>query len=115
MVIDMNETQLKTVAQLRAFLNGTPDVQFQSVGDDMQCNASSAKPAWRGNLLIGGLSSQALVRLVLDGQRVTGEERIPMGARIRDVRQGPDGAIYLLTDQPNGEILRLTPAGTGRD
>jgi glucose/arabinose dehydrogenase len=72
-------------------------------------------PVWRGNLLIGGLSSQALVRLVLDGQRVTGEERIPMGARIRDVRQGPDGAVYLLTDQSNGEILRLTPAGTGRD
>jgi glucose/arabinose dehydrogenase len=72
-------------------------------------------PAWRGNLLIGGLSSQALVRLVLDGQRVTGEERIPMGARIRDVSQGPDGAVYLLTDQSNGEILRLTPAGTGRD
>lgn len=72
-------------------------------------------PAWRGNLLIGGLSSQALVRLVLDGQRVTGEERIPMGARIRDVRQRPDGAVYLLTDQSNGEILRLTPAGTGRD
>src|SRR5918992_524583 len=72
-------------------------------------------PAWRGNLLIGGLSSQALVRLGLDGQRVTGEERIPMGARIRDVRQGPDGAVYLLTDQSNGEILRLTPAGTGRD
>jgi aldose sugar dehydrogenase len=72
-------------------------------------------PGWRGNLLIGGLSSQALVRLVLDGQRVTGEERIPMGARIRDVSQGPDGAVYLLTDQSNGEILRLTPAGTGRD
>jgi aldose sugar dehydrogenase len=72
-------------------------------------------PAWRGNLLIGGLSSQALVRLVLDGQRVTGEEHIPMGARIRDVRQGPDGAVYLLTDQSNGEILRLTPAGIGRD
>ena len=72
-------------------------------------------PVWRGNLLIGGLSSQALVRLVLDGQRVTGEERIPMGARIRDVRQGPDGAVYLLTDQSNGEILRLTPAGTGRN
>jgi glucose/arabinose dehydrogenase len=72
-------------------------------------------PAWRGNLLIGGLSSQALVRLVLDGQRVTGEECIPMDVRIRDVRQGPDGAVYLLTDQSNGEILRLTPAGTGRD
>ena len=72
-------------------------------------------PAWRGNLLIGSLSSQALVRLTLDGQQVTGEERIPMGARIRHVRQGPDGTVYLLTDQPNGEILRLTPAETERD
>jgi aldose sugar dehydrogenase len=71
-------------------------------------------PAWRGNLLIGGLSAQALVRLTLDGQRVTGEERIPLGARIRDVRQGPDGAVYALTDQPDGEILRLTPAGGGQ-
>lgn len=67
-------------------------------------------PAWRGNLLIGGLSSQALVRLTLTGQQVTGEERIPMGARIRQVRQGPGGAVYLLTDQADGRILRLTPA-----
>lgn len=69
-------------------------------------------PAWRGNLLIGGLSSKALVRLTLEGQRVKSEERIPMGARIRHVRQGPDGAVYLLTDRADGEILRLTPAGT---
>jgi len=67
-------------------------------------------PGWKGNLLIGGLSSRALVRLTLDGERVTGEERIPMGARIRNVRQGPDGAVYLLTDQDDGAILRLTPA-----
>ncbi|WP_460035744.1 PQQ-dependent sugar dehydrogenase [Methylothermus subterraneus] len=67
-------------------------------------------PAWRGNLLIGGLSSQALVRLVLKGREVIAEERIPMGARIRHVRQGPDGAVYLLTDQDNGQILRLVPA-----
>lgn len=68
-------------------------------------------PAWRGNLLIGGLSSEALVRLTLDGERVTDEERVDMDARIRHVRQGPDGAVYLLTDQSDGEILRLTPAG----
>ncbi|MEX6505711.1 PQQ-dependent sugar dehydrogenase [Jiella sp. M17.18] len=65
-------------------------------------------PPWDGNLLIGGLSSTALVRLTLDGERVTSEEKIDMGARIRDVGQGPDGALYLLTDQPDGEILRLT-------
>jgi len=66
-------------------------------------------PAWRGNLLIGGLSSEALVRLTLDGERVTDEERIDLDARIRNVRQGPVGAVYLLTDQPDGEILRLVP------
>jgi glucose/arabinose dehydrogenase len=67
-------------------------------------------PAWRGNLLLGGLSSQALIRAAVDGNRVTGEERIPLNARIRDVKPGPDGAIYLLTDKDSGEILRLTPA-----
>ncbi|MGZ9106322.1 MAG: PQQ-dependent sugar dehydrogenase, partial [Rhodoplanes sp.] len=70
-------------------------------------------PEWRGNILIGGLSSEALVRLALEGQRVTGEERIDMGARIRDVHQGDDGAVYLLTDQSDGEILRLTPVKDG--
>jgi glucose/arabinose dehydrogenase len=67
-------------------------------------------PKWKGNILIGGLSSEALVRLTLDGQRVTREERIDMGERIRDVHQGDDGAVYLLTDKSDGEILRLTSA-----
>jgi glucose/arabinose dehydrogenase len=67
-----------------------------------------AIPDWKGSLLIGGLSSQALFRLSLEGNKVTDEERIPMGARIRDVRQAPDGSIYLLTDEENGKILRLT-------
>ncbi|MEX1059924.1 MAG: PQQ-dependent sugar dehydrogenase, partial [Methyloceanibacter sp.] len=62
------------------------------------------------NLLIGGLSSEAIVRLTLDGETVTDEERIPMDARIRHVVQGPDGAVYALTDQNNGKILRLTLA-----
>jgi len=66
-----------------------------------------AIPAWKGNLLIGGLSSQGIVRLTLDGEKVVGEERIPMEARIRDVRQGPDGAVYAL-DESNDQILRLT-------
>ena len=69
---------------------------------------ADAIPAWKGNLLIGGLSEQAIVRLTLDGEKVVDEERIPMGARIRDVMQGPDGAVYALTDEGNGEILRLT-------
>jgi aldose sugar dehydrogenase len=69
-----------------------------------------AFPAWRGDVLIGGLVSQGLIRVSLDGTRMTGEERIPLGARIRDVRQGPDGFVYALTDADNGRILRLRPA-----
>ena len=69
---------------------------------------ADAIPAWKGNLLIAALSGQAIVRLTLDGEKVVDEERIPMGARIRDMVQGPDGAVYALTDEGNGEILRLT-------
>lgn len=68
-----------------------------------------AFPAWRGNVLIGSLTQRELVRLTVEGRQVTGEERLGMGARIREVEQGPDGAIYLLTDQDDGKILRLTP------
>ena len=68
-------------------------------------------PAWKGNLLIAGLSSEAIVRLTVDGDKVIDEERIPMGERIRNVVQGPDGAIYALTDDQKGKILRLTPEG----
>jgi glucose/arabinose dehydrogenase len=66
---------------------------------------------WKGNLLIGGLSSKALVRLVVKGDRVTGEERLltSMDARIREVVQGPEGAVYLLTDDSDGKLLKLVP------
>lgn len=70
-----------------------------------------AVPGWKGSLLIGGLSSRAIVRLTLDGNKVTGEERIALGARIRDVRQGPDGAVYAVTDESDGKLLRITGAG----
>ncbi len=71
-----------------------------------------AFPAWRGDLFLGALSGQALVRLELDGERVVREERLleDLGARVRDVRSGPDGFIYLLTDHPDGKLLRLEPA-----
>ncbi|HYD29834.1 MAG TPA: PQQ-dependent sugar dehydrogenase, partial [Azospirillaceae bacterium] len=65
---------------------------------------------WKGNLLVGGLVSQGIVHLILDGTRVAGEERLSLDARIRDVAQGPDGAVYALTDEDDGKILRLTPA-----
>lgn len=69
---------------------------------------ADAIPGWKGNLLIGGLSSEAIIRLTLDGERVVDEERIAMGTRIRDVVQGPDGAVYALTDEDDGKVLRLT-------
>ncbi len=67
---------------------------------------------WKGSLFTGGLISEMLVRMTLDGDRVVGEERLlkEVNERIRDVRQGPDGFLYLLTDNANGRILRLRPA-----
>jgi aldose sugar dehydrogenase len=67
-------------------------------------------PAWQHNLLIGSLKFGQLVRLELDGDKVVHEERIMIGQRIRDVAQSPDGAVYLLTDSADGQILRLTPS-----
>jgi len=70
-------------------------------------------PAWRGNLFVGALKFQLLVRLEIDGNRIVREERLlaDMGDRIRDVVQGPDGYLYLLTDESDGRILRIEPAG----
>ena len=68
-----------------------------------------AFPDWKNELLVAGLSSQAIVRLTLEGDKVASENRIGMGARIRDVAQGPDGAIYAITDENDGQLLRLTP------
>jgi glucose/arabinose dehydrogenase len=66
-------------------------------------------PSWRGNMFLGALSGRALIRLVLDGMEIVHEERLleDLGERIRDVRQGPDGHLYLLTDSPKGALLRL--------
>ena len=69
---------------------------------------------WRGTLVFGGLSSKSLVRLTLDGTKVTAEERIDMQRRIRDLIQAPEGAVLVITDDPKGELLRLTPASTSR-
>jgi glucose/arabinose dehydrogenase len=70
-------------------------------------------PAWKGSLFIGGLSSKKLVRLTLDGDKVVGEEWLlqDLGERIRDVRVGPDGAVYVLTDNAKGRVLKLVPKG----
>ncbi|MCG6874978.1 MAG: PQQ-dependent sugar dehydrogenase [Betaproteobacteria bacterium] len=68
-------------------------------------------PHWRGDLFIGALRDQTLVRLRLDGEKVVKEERMLKGVlgRIRDVRQGPDGYLYLLTDESDGMLVRLEP------
>ena len=71
-------------------------------------------PAWKGNLFIGGHGTSDLVRLVIEGEKVVGEERLlkdlqPKPERIRDVRQGPDGAIYMVTDSATGRIIKLVP------
>ncbi|HEX8565634.1 MAG TPA: PQQ-dependent sugar dehydrogenase [Pyrinomonadaceae bacterium] len=76
-----------------------------------QYYTGNAFPGWRGSLFIGGLASQKLVRLVIKNNRVVGEEHLltDRGQRIRDVRQGPDGALYVVTDQSNGELWKITP------
>lgn len=70
-----------------------------------------AVPAWSGNLFVGSLKDRALVRLTFDGTRVSGEERLlaDRGKRVRDVRQGADGALYVVTDEDNGEVWKVTP------
>lgn len=67
-------------------------------------------PKWKGHAFIGGLSSETVVHLTIEGDKVTGEERLAVQRRIRDVEQGPDGSLWLLKDGKDGELLRLTPA-----
>ena len=75
-----------------------------------QFYTGDAFPAWRGSLFVGALKEQRLVRLVIEDDRVVGEEHLltERGQRIRDVRQGADGALYVVTDQANGELWRIT-------
>lgn len=69
-------------------------------------------PQWQGSLFVTALKDQMLVRLTLDGNRITGHEKLltNIGKRLRDVRVGPDGWLYLLTDERDGEILRVSAA-----
>lgn len=77
----------------------------------MQFYTGKAFPAWRGNIFVGGLASQKLVRLVLKNNRVIGEENLltDRNSRIRDVRQGFDGLLYVVTDNSDGELLKIAP------
>ena len=72
---------------------------------------SDRYPGWKGNLFIGALRGQALVRITLDGNKVASQERLlqSQNERIRDVRQGPDGFLYLLTDNADGRVLKVLP------
>lgn len=72
---------------------------------------SDRYPGWKGNLFIGALRGQALVRITLDGNKVVLQERLlqSQNERIRDVRQGPDGFLYLLTDNADGRVLKVLP------
>jgi len=67
--------------------------------------------AWNNSLFLGALADRNLIRLSLDGNRIVGEERLlgDLGARIRDVRVGKDGSVYVLTDEDDGRLLRLQP------
>ena len=69
-------------------------------------------PKWKGNLFVGALVKQLLMRVTLEGEKVVAQERLFEGklGRIRDVREGPDGNLYLLTDAPDGDLIRLEPA-----
>jgi glucose/arabinose dehydrogenase len=76
-----------------------------------QFYSGDAFPAWRGSLFVGGMKDKRLVRLVIADGRVTGEEHLlaDRAKRIRDVRQGPDGALYVVTDAQNGELWKIAP------
>lgn len=68
-------------------------------------------PQWQNSLLIGALAARYVVRVTLDGDKVAQQEILfaELNERIRDVRSGPDGAVYLLTDQQDGRLLKITP------
>ncbi len=83
-----------------------------SIAPSGMCFLTSDRyPGWQGHLFIGALRGRFLVRLELNGRKVVRQERLLEGAieRVRDVRQGPDGFLYLLTDMSDGRIVRLQP------
>jgi glucose/arabinose dehydrogenase len=117
------------VSQGREYASGRPVGAGEAVGmteaiyvwdpsiapSGMAFYAGDAFPEWQGDLLVGALAYQLLARLELDGDRVVHEERLLEGdlGRIRDVRVGPDGLVYLLTDDADGGIYRLSPVEEG--
>jgi glucose/arabinose dehydrogenase len=88
-----------------------PEVSWNPVisPGDFIFYSGSQFPAWQGNALAAGLSSKSLVRIVIDGDNAREAERFNMGQRMREIEQGPDGAIYMLEDGEAGRLLKLTP------
>lgn len=76
-----------------------------------QFYTGDAFPAWRGSLFVGAMKEKRLVRLTIANGRVSGEEHllVDRGKRVRDVKQGPDGALYIVTDESNGELWKVAP------
>ena len=74
-------------------------------------------PGWKDNLFVCALAGKHLVRLVLERNRIVAEERLllDLDVRVRDVHEGPDGALYVMTDGNDGKILRLAPKGAARE
>ena len=68
-------------------------------------------PEWKGDLLISGMIDKRLHRLKLDGRKVVAEDWVQLDARLRDVAQGPDGSLYLITDELFGKLIKLSPRG----
>ena len=68
-------------------------------------------PEWKGNLFVAGLAGQHVSRLVLDGHKVVGEERLLLDQhqRMRAIHEGPDGALWVVTDNPDGRLIRIAP------
>ena len=87
----------------------TPDIAPAGIG----FYTGTRFPEWQGNLFVSALAAKSLIRLVLNGQRIVGEERLltDLDSRIRGVSEGPDGALYVLTDGNGGRIVRLVPRG----
>ncbi|KJS31549.1 MAG: hypothetical protein VR64_10890 [Desulfatitalea sp. BRH_c12] len=74
----------------------------------MKFYAGDMFPDWKNSALIGGLTARGVVRLIFDGTRVKEEDRLPLSARIRDVDTAPDGSIYVLTDEDDGNVWRIS-------
>ena len=78
-------------------------------------NSTTLHDRLKNSLFLGALSGRALIRLSLDGERIRGEERLltELDERIRDVRATPDGLLYVVTDEDDGRLLKITPPGMG--